>query len=958
MPRRLIRHSLSLLLPLALVAGALLAFAAGPGILPEPVIAAGELPRHDKEDKDSLVMLLSAKSAQLIEERGEHFRKVFGPARFLHNGTYLICDTALWNLDRNIINAFGHVKILQDETVLSSDRLDYLIDEDLAQFRGSLVQLTDKEGNLLRTRHLDFNTKDSVAVFQNGGAMKDKDGQIIESREGTYDARIKVFTFLSDVNMFTDSLFVSTTELIYESPRSLATFPSPMSAWKDDKMLSADCGWHDRSRDLFFFERHVHALSPTQEAWADTLWFDRTMMTVDMYGNAQVADSVRNVTGLAGHISYVDSTALLTLTIDPMMEAVSDGEKPDTVWIGGDRLVYYTVPMCAVDSLFKVVSATRLSEINTDAVTEYRRKAAEAAEKARKEAEEAKAKAEGRPVPGAGGPGAAPGGPGRPGTGGGPASSDGASSASARDASSASARDASSVISSEVEKSVPPGDSTSFHGLPVESPDSLAVPPADTLPPPDSTRIGFFQGKGNVRIYRHDFQVVCDSLAYSDYDSLARLYVRPVVWNEENRQFTADSISALIRHGGLDRASLMSSAFVAIEEDSLLFDQIRGTEMMAFFDSTGAMTRFDALGGANALFYLEENASLATVNVVEAKMLSTAFRDGNLERILYFEGIKNDAYPVVQLPRESRYLKGFEWRGKDRPMGPRDISSRTVRPSERERYESFPHASFRQTDIYFKGYMAGVHRQMAENERKRAERRAEQRRQRELAAAAAAMPDTLTLIAPDSTSFHGLSVESPDSTSVIPSDTTHVIPSVVEESITTDSFVAPAPQNDSTVVALPDTTSTHGADSTSFHGLSVESPDSTSVIPSDPTHVIPSVVEESLLPDPKQAARDSLRAIRDSVRAAHKAAREAKRAERARRKAERIAAREARWAELDRRDSIKAAEKALRRLERIRRSNRRTLDKIREDSEREQRLLERYKEMYRRRKARQEARRK
>ena len=272
MIRRIVRHSLSLLLPLVLMTGALLAFAASPSRpFQAPVAATGEVPAPAGEDKDSLVMLLSAKSAQLIEERGEHFRKVFGPARFLHNGTYLICDTALWNLDRNIINAFGHVKILQDETVLSSDRLDYLIDEDLAQFRGSLVQLTDKDGNLLRTRYLDFNTKDSVAVFQNGGSMKDKDGQIIESLEGTYDARIKVFTFLTDVNMFTDSLFVSTTELIYESPRSLATFPSPMSAWKDDKMLSADCGWHDRSRDLFFFERNVHALSPTQEAWAETL---------------------------------------------------------------------------------------------------------------------------------------------------------------------------------------------------------------------------------------------------------------------------------------------------------------------------------------------------------------------------------------------------------------------------------------------------------------------------------------------------------------------------------------------------------------------------------------------------------------------------------------------------------------------------------------------------------------
>ena len=108
---------------------------------------------------DSVVVLMNAKSLELIEdETGTHFRRAI-EARFLHNNTYLVCDSALWNVDERIINAFGHVQIIQDRTVLSSDRLDYLIDDDLAQFRGSLVQLLDKDGNTLRTRFLDYNTK-------------------------------------------------------------------------------------------------------------------------------------------------------------------------------------------------------------------------------------------------------------------------------------------------------------------------------------------------------------------------------------------------------------------------------------------------------------------------------------------------------------------------------------------------------------------------------------------------------------------------------------------------------------------------------------------------------------------------------------------------------------------------------------------------------------------------------
>ena len=77
-----------------------------------------------QEDADSLVRLISAQSAELMEIDTHKYRKVTGPARFLHNNAYLICDTALWNVDEHIIHAWGNVMLLQEETVLTSDKLD------------------------------------------------------------------------------------------------------------------------------------------------------------------------------------------------------------------------------------------------------------------------------------------------------------------------------------------------------------------------------------------------------------------------------------------------------------------------------------------------------------------------------------------------------------------------------------------------------------------------------------------------------------------------------------------------------------------------------------------------------------------------------------------------------------------------------------------------------------------
>ena len=79
----------------------------------------------------------------------------------------------------------------------------------------------------------------------------------------------------------------------------------------------------------------------------------------------------------------------------------------------------------------------------------------------------------------------------------------------------------------------------------------------------------------------------------------------------------------------------MSNAFITIEEDTTHYDQIKSAEMMAFFEGGGGLRRFDALGGAQALFFIKENDVLATVNKTDSKMLSASFSDGSIQRIYY-----------------------------------------------------------------------------------------------------------------------------------------------------------------------------------------------------------------------------------------------------------------------------------------------------------------------------------
>ena len=930
---------------------------------------------QNTEQKDSLVRLLGCDELQQVEEYGQSYRKALGHARFEHNSTLLICDTALWNVNQNVINAFGNVQIIQNNTVLSSESLDYLIDQNLAQFRGALVQLRDKDGNTLRTTDLDYNTKDSVAVFRNGGALRDKDGQIIESDDGHYYSKLKTFSFTNNVNMYTDSIFVKTDDLDYNTGTNVATFGTGTNAWRDNNMLSSQAGFYERTLEKFTFFRNVHILTENQEAWADTLVYYRVPNNVEMFGHVELLDTTRNVAAVAGYVQYIDSLSFIKLTREPAVIAISgQGEKRDTAYIGADTLILRSIPKCDVDSSEISNSASRLKEINVDPVTEYRRKAYEAAkaaaEEARKKREEEDPNAAGASDRGASAvkPGGKPTGkPAGKATGTATGKTAGTTAGKTGDNSGGKAISKSGKLSGDamigdpvtkgrqglpapwddvIEYAPPrfqlpdtlktspdtvrvPIDSLAAKTLsavtePVsvtepaevtdpQSPDSLTVPtdsltvpgdslhvPTDSLSlaPKDSTKISFIYGIRNVKVFRNDMQVACDSLAYTDLDSLIRLYENPIVWNEIKRQYSADSITVIVKNQSIDRASLMSNAFIIVQEDTLSYDQIRGTEMMAYFDSTGALRRFDSMGGASGVFYIEENGSLATVNKFESKMLTATLKDGNIQDLNYFDAVKTDAYPVVQMKKDEKILKGFDWQPDKRPKGPEDITPYKPRESQRKVYENVPRAEFAQTDIYFPGHMNSVYKMLARQDSLKRVRNAERRRlEAERKAEAARIADSLRIVAAADSLALADSLARADSLAL--RDSLASRDSLARQ----DSLAV----KDSLVVS-----------------------DSLSVSKAD-----------SLANDPS---------------AIKKAEQERKKAEREKARKDRQAAKEARWAELDARDAAKAKAKEEKALEKKRQRTLKTLKAMEKRRAKEERMLERYKARYEKQKARKAAR--
>ena len=811
-----------------------------------------------KPKEESVFRLVSADRAEQTETGSLSYRIVKGNARFLHNDTYLLCDSASWNVSSRIIEAFGNVRVVQDETMLTSDEMLYLIDNDLARFSGPLVELTDKDGNRLRTRKLDYNTKDSTAVFDRGAAMKNKDGNIIESLNGRYEASTKSFTFENLVNLFVDTMFLKTDRLVYYSNEDKAVFGANTHGWMNDGFVHSSAGFYNMKDSTLNFSDNVYMKDPDYEAWAEEVFYYRPTAVVEMFENVRILDTVNRMVLFGNHARYEQDSSRAMMTREPAVVYYGQNEnhEVDTLFLSADTVLFWTTPMCDFSKEEIDAAAKHREDALFDALLELRTKQAEERAKQLEErmraagklpplkdsaaapADSLKTPADSLKTPADSLAALAAAKPGNPDDAGDPDNPDDSDNPDGPD------------NTREPIKTLP------------AAPDSLTSNPPDTttVAIADSTRVKRLRAWRNAKVYRSDVQFCCDSLEFSELDSIAVLFGRPILWNKVRNQLTSETMHLLFKNGEMHRGSMLTDARITSMEDSLHFNQIRSTEMMGFFEQN-QLVRYDALGGVSAVFYMQKDHQISNVNIKQAKSLTAVIQDATAKKMLYIEEIKSDAYPLHQIEMDKQRLKGFEWRPDERPVSRYDITAMSMPESSRDVYDSENKPRYPEADRYFDNYMRNIYHKLRDEEIERYRRHQEELRIRDSIAAA----DSLAVL---------------DSTAVdVAADTI---------AVQVDSLAVAAP-GDSLAVAVADSAGTAVSD----RSLIVASDE---------------VNRKDTLTAVKDDTRDDVTADRKLTRAEKRAIRKA---EREQRRAERRALREKKRAERKAaREAAKAAREA------------------------------------------------
>lgn len=226
--------------------------------------------------------------------------------------------------------------------------------------------------------------------------------------------------------------------------------------------------------------------------------------------------------------------------------------------------------------------------------------------------------------------------------------------------------------------------------------DSLAMlPPQDTLDSLDVDTIRrFTRAWRNVKIYRTDFQAVCDSLVAVGADSTLHLYIDPVLWNENN-QVTSDVMDIYTLDSHLDRAEFVGHPIMIAQLDTAYYNQVSGKTMIAYFRNN-AIFRNDVNGNVQTFYYLQEEGGTRVVDMLSIESGDASFyiEDQQIVGITYRNNPVFSMSPLERLPATQEFfLKDFRWEGGRRPDRD-EVFDRTIRPSLRSQKEGLPRPAF------------------------------------------------------------------------------------------------------------------------------------------------------------------------------------------------------------------------------------------------------------------------
>lgn len=284
----------------------------------------------------SKIELVSANSLKFDKKLGVDAQRLIGNVIFKHKGAMMYCDSAyLYNAD-NSLDAFGHVRVIQGDTLnLKSEKLFYNGNTQYVKVRDK-VTLNDQSMSL-KTNTLDYDRKTGQAIFFDRGTITSTENQNkLVACEGVYDSPNSFFYFRDSVVLNNPKYRVETDTLNYSNLSEIAYFKGPTYIFSDANTIYCENGWYDTKKDISQFNENAYLDNGNQILKGDSLWYDRDKGLGRAYDNVSIIDTTEQVIINGNLGKYFEKTGK-TLVTDRAEMVQYDAL--DSLFLHGDTLL-------------------------------------------------------------------------------------------------------------------------------------------------------------------------------------------------------------------------------------------------------------------------------------------------------------------------------------------------------------------------------------------------------------------------------------------------------------------------------------------------------------------------------------------------------------------------------------------------------------------------------------------
>lgn len=275
-----------------------------------------------------------AKTLTVGKREGQKFQKLLNEVVFTQKETTIYCDSSFYFKRRNIMEAYGHVKIIDDSTVITSKELLYDGDSRDAELRKNVVYT--KGVQQLLTDFLDYNLDTEVAHYFNGGKLLDSTTNTLTSEIGYFYGQQNLATFYSDVTLESPNFTLKADTLRYDTNTKIAYTFGPTEIINEDgtKLLSDGGVFRTQIDQSDFVDGKLDTEDYTLEG--DQLFFDDLLRYYKSIGNVKLTAKNNDVIIIGDEGYYDKANGISKVFGNPILKRILE---EDTLYMAADTLI-------------------------------------------------------------------------------------------------------------------------------------------------------------------------------------------------------------------------------------------------------------------------------------------------------------------------------------------------------------------------------------------------------------------------------------------------------------------------------------------------------------------------------------------------------------------------------------------------------------------------------------------